>query len=75
MGILEREIFENSLQSWLIAMGMAMGTILVLQFIKGILKRRVANLIKKSKSRLDDYLLPLLSQTRWFSILAAGLMV
>ena len=75
MGILEREILENSLQSWLIAVGISLGTILVLLFIKRILKRRLENLIKKSKSPLDDYLLPLLSQTRWFSILAGGLLV
>ncbi|HDD61867.1 MAG: mechanosensitive ion channel family protein [Chloroflexota bacterium] len=75
MGILEREIIENSVQSWLIAVGISLGTILVLLFIKRILKRRLENLIKKSKSPLDDYLLPLLSQTRWFSILAGGLLV
>lgn len=75
MGILEREILENSLQFWLIALVISLGTILVLLFIKRILKTRVAKLIKKSKSPLDDYLLPLLSQTRWFSILAGGVMV
>lgn len=75
MGILEREILENSLQFWLIAVGLSLGTILVLLFIRRILKMRLAKLIKKSKSPLDDYLLPLLSQTRWFSILAGGLMV
>jgi len=75
MGILEREILENTLQSWLIAVGLSFGTVLVLIFIKRILKMRLAKLIKKSKSMLDDYLLPLLSQTRWFSILAGGLMV
>ena len=75
MDIFENGILENSFQSWLIAVGLALGTILVLLFIKRILKRRLASLIKKSKSRLDDYLLPLLSQTRWFSILAAGMMV
>ena len=75
MGILEREIFENSLQSWLIAVGLFLGTFLVLLLIRRILKMRLAKFIKKSKSPLDDFLLPLLSQTRWFSILAAGLMV
>ncbi|MCK5793234.1 MAG: mechanosensitive ion channel family protein [Anaerolineales bacterium] len=75
MDILEREILENSLQSWLIAVGISLGIILVLLFIKRILKRRLENLIKKSKSPLDDYLLPLLSQTRWLSILAGGLLV
>ena len=75
MGILEREILENSMQSWLIAGGISLGTVLVLLFIKRILKRRLENLIKESKSTLDDFLLPLLSQTRWFSILAGGLLV
>jgi len=75
MGILEREILENSMQSWLIAGAISLGTVLVLLFIKRILKRRLENLIKESKSTLDDFLLPLLSQTSWFSILAGGLLV
>lgn len=73
MGILEREILENSLQSWLIAVGIALGIFLVFLFIKRIFKNRLKNLIRKSKMNLDDYLIPLLSQTRWFSILAVGL--
>ncbi len=73
MSIFENEILENSLQSWLIAVGIALGIFLVFLFIKRIFKNRLKNLIRKSKMNLDDYLIPLLSQTRWFSILAVGL--
>lgn len=75
MGILERAILENSVQSWLIAVGLSLGIFLVLLFIRRILKRHLENLVKKSKMDLDDYLIPLLSQTRWFSILAVGLLI
>jgi len=73
MGILEREILENSVQSWLIALGISLGIFLLFLFIKRIFKNHLKSLINKSKMDLDDYLIPLLSQTRWFSILAVGL--
>jgi len=73
MGIFESEILENSVQSWLFALGISLGIFLLFLFIKQIFKNHFKNLIEKSKMDLDDYLIPLLSQTRWFSILAVGL--
>ena len=73
MGILEREILENSVQSWLFALGISLGIFLLFLIIKRIFKNHLKSMIKKSKMDLDDYLIPLLSQTRWFSILAVGL--
>jgi small-conductance mechanosensitive channel len=73
MGFLEKEILKNSIQSWLIALGITLGSYLVLLVFKKILKHRVGSLVKRSKTNLDDYLIPILSQTRWFSLLALAL--
>jgi len=74
MGILKGEILDISVQSWLIAVGLALCVFLLLLLIKRILNRHLKKMINKSKSRLDDYLIPILSQTRWFSIFAVGLL-
>ncbi len=74
MGILESEILDISVQSWLIAVGLALCVFLLLLLIKRILNRHLVNLIRESKSGLDDYLIPILSQTRWFSIFSVGLL-
>lgn len=73
MGFLSNEILENPVQSWLIAAGVALGLFLLLMGVKRILNRRLKYLVAKTKIGLDDYLIPLLSQTRWFSILALGI--
>jgi len=73
MDILEYVILENSVQSWLFALGISFGIFLLFLIIKRIFKNHLKSMIKKSKMSLDDYLIPLLSQTRWFSILAVGL--
>jgi len=74
MDILENGILDNSIQSWLIALGVSLGIFFLLLFLKRIIKRYLDNLVMKSKSEWDDYLIPILSQTRWFSILAVGLL-
>ena len=75
MDILKNEFLGNSVQAWIIAAGLVLGVFLLLLIIKRILNRFLGNMIKKSIIQLDDYLLPLLSQTRWFSLLAVGLLV
>ncbi len=75
MDILEYSFYENTVQTWLIALAAFILTVLVLQLIRWILEKRVAALIKKSKTKIDDYLLPLLRQTRFFFLLAIGIYV
>lgn len=75
MGILEKVVLENSVQSWLIALAVSLVVFLLLMFIRRLLNRFLKRTIKKSKSKIDDYLIPLLSQTKWFSLLAGGLLI
>ena len=75
MNILEYSFYENTLQAWLTALMAMILTVLVLQFIKWILEKRVVALIEKSKTKIDDYLLSLLGQTRIFFLLAIGVYV
>ena len=46
----------------------------MLVLLKKIFNHRLDKLVKQSKIVLDDFLSPLLSQTRWFTLSAVGLL-
>ncbi|HDD54913.1 MAG TPA: mechanosensitive ion channel family protein [Chloroflexi bacterium] len=73
MDILDKMFLENSLRLWLIGAGTAIGVFLLLLLARKLVKGRLKRLAEKSTTRLDDYLVPLLEGTHWFSILALGL--
>ncbi len=73
MGFLDYVIFENSIRNWLIALGILVGVLLILALIKRIITNRLLNRVKKSKTEIDNFIIPVLNQTRWFSFLALGL--
>jgi small-conductance mechanosensitive channel len=73
MEFFEIMILENALKLWLIGVGTAVGVFLLLLLVRGTLKRRLKTLVKKSHTGVDDFLIPLLEEIRWFSILALGL--
>ncbi len=72
MEILEKTILDNSLKLWLIGGGTAAGVFLLLLLVRNILKLRLTALVKRSSTRVDDFFIPLLRETRWFSLLALG---
>lgn len=73
MDIFNNTFLENTLDSWLTALGISLGVFLFLLFLKRIIKNRFIKMIKKSKTDVDDFVIPLVSQTRWFALLALGL--
>ena len=73
MGFLNYVIFENSISTWLFALGILVGVFLILAIIKQIINNRLLNRVKKSKTEIDNFIIPVLNQTRWFSFLALGL--
>ena len=73
MDIYNNTFLENTLDSWLIALGITLGVFFFLLILKRIIGNRLLKIIGKSKTELDDFVIPLLSQTRWFALLALGL--
>jgi small-conductance mechanosensitive channel len=65
--------FDNTLQNWLIAAGILVGVFLFLALFRRVIKARVIRLAKKSETELDDFMIPLLNQTKWFTVLALGI--
>lgn len=75
MDILEYSFAGSTVQSWAISLASFVLTLLVLLFIKRMLEKRVITLIKTSKTRIDNYLLPLLQKTQFFFLVTISVYV
>jgi len=73
MGFLDYIIFDNSIKNWLSALVILGGVFLILTLIKQIITKRLLSRVKKSKTEIDNFIIPVLNQTRWFSFLALSL--
>ena len=73
MDFLNYVIFDNSIRNWLTALGILVGVYLLLILIKRIINNRLINQVKSSETEIDNFIIPVLDQTRWFSFLALGL--
>jgi small-conductance mechanosensitive channel len=73
MEFMNTMFLDNPIKNWLMGAGMALSIFLILLLIRRILKGRVKALVTKSATGVDDFLGPLLEETRWFSLLALGI--
>ena len=74
MAFFDQMILENSIESWLIGLGVSLGIFLLLLLIRRLIAGRLKRLVRRSKNQLDDILIPVVNQTKWFSMLALGLL-
>ena len=75
MDFLNQTLLGNELNSWLIAVGITLGVYIVLTLIKRLFHHRLTRLVAKSRMQADDFLIPVLDQTRWFSFIALGMLL
>lgn len=75
MHFLEQEYLGNSLETWLIASGLAVLTAVLLKIFQKIVKIKLKKLAEKTITRIDDAIVDILGQTRLFFILAVSLYV
>lgn len=73
MDIFDKTFLDNSLDAWLLGLATAFGIFLALLLLRQIFNQRLKALVSKSATRMDDFLIPVLKETRWFSMLAVGL--
>ncbi|NGY05138.1 mechanosensitive ion channel family protein [Solimonas terrae] len=60
---LQQKLFENSIQEWLIAFGIATAVVLVVGLIRSLVVRRLAALAKRTSTMVDDLLVFVVRQT------------
>ncbi len=65
-------LYNNTLEDWLIALGVVLVILFSVLLIKRVVKQRLLKMVKKSGTEIDDIIIPLLNQTRWFTIFALG---
>lgn len=69
---LSKVFFENTIQEWLIAIGVVLGTYLLLLLVRHLLNSKVRKFVKSTKGNTDDFLLDLVSNTKkWFLFFVA----
>ncbi len=69
---LSREFFNNSIQNWLIAVGVMILIYIGLLIVRHILNSRVRKWVDKTKGNVDNFVLDLVSNTKnWFLLLVS----
>lgn len=72
MEFLERTYLGNSLQNWLLALGLLLATFAVLKIIQRIAISRLSKLAAATDNQLDDLLVSMLKQTKFLILLVAS---
>lgn len=70
---LDQEFFGNPLSRWLIAAGVALLSMLALRLLKGLARRRLEPLVKRTDVRIDDALVETIEDTRWWFYISVAL--
>ena len=73
MNFLEEIFFGNPLYDWLVAAVIVVALVLSLQFVKRLLIRRLTKLAGKTAARLDDFIVDILSHTRYLFLFILAL--
>ena len=68
MDVLQTVYFNNTLLQWIIAIGLAIASYLVIQAIKLLVMRRLAAVAARTASQIDDVLVEVIKRTNWFVI-------
>ena len=70
---LSETFLNNSVQQWLIGLGVAVATFLLLLTARRVISRRIHTYAARTATDIDDLFADLLRRTRWYFILLAGM--
>jgi small-conductance mechanosensitive channel len=73
MNLLQTTYLGNSVESWLVALGVAIVSFLVLETIKKVFVRRLGAVAARTKTLVDDVIVDLVRRLRHFFLLALAL--
>ncbi|PLW82840.1 mechanosensitive ion channel protein MscS [Kineobactrum sediminis] len=75
MELLNREILDNSLQTWLVASVVFFVAALVLRIVSGFIQRRLSAFSKRTRTNIDDYLVAALGKTKILFLLIISIVL
>ena len=73
--ILRQTWHGNTVQSWSIAVGIALGIIVILLFARYLAVSRWSTVARRTRSDLDDFAVDLIRRTRYFFVLFLGIWI
>lgn len=73
MEFLDRIFFDNPVRIWLLALLVAIGVIVVLRIVMGLVIRRAIAISKRTETDIDDLVAHLLEKTRFLFLLVVAL--
>lgn len=71
--LLERQYFGNSVETWLIALGIIVVSFVILKVLQAIVARRLAAIAKTTITQLDDLVVAVIGKTKFLFVLVASL--
>jgi small-conductance mechanosensitive channel len=75
MQLLDRTFLDNTLQTWAIAVGTALLVWMAIKVVKTFLQRRMAKLVARTRSEMDDLILEVIRETKFFFPLIVAIYV
>ena len=75
MPLLKTVFYHNTVQTWIIALGVVVVAFVALKLLKGLLHRRFAALAKKTATDIDDLVADLIGRVKLYFLLAVALYV
>lgn len=66
------EIADNEAWRWLAALGVAVGTVVLVRALLAVVRSRLAKVAEHTETRADDVAIEILESTRWFFYVGLG---
>jgi small-conductance mechanosensitive channel len=73
--LLETSLYNNTIQQWLIAAGIAILSLIVIRILRGIIFHRLRAISEKTATELDDLITDLVYRTKFFLLLAVAIYI
>ncbi len=72
---LSNTFYGNDIETWLVALGVAVGTLIVLRLVEQVLIVRIARLTRKTSTVIDDILVGALRKTKFVFLLIVSVYI
>ena len=73
MEFLSQTFYNNSIKSWLVSIGIAIFSIIILQLFRGWVAKKISSLASQTETEVDDLVADLIKRTKFIFILAISI--
>lgn len=73
MNTFDKKFLGNSVMEWVIALGVLVGTILILKVIQKVIVHRIGKFAEATKTEIDDLIIAIVGKTRFYFLFVIAL--